>query len=429
MVVNFKNLEKADFLPFQGDFIENERKSRQVLFDAMQPLAVHDPLNTCFINCCIYSSRAEPIKMGVYHQKELQSFEEKRVHYLKSVLQLAREQYDGEQHLFSLAQKNLRAIDPALIGESRYLPTDQGLVKVFKVMYHFFWSQVYFWMSRETIRTWAARHDALLWGEAQEPGQVFYPSLRHHGAGASGNGFNPQTTRDTIIKDLCLGQLGFPKEDVEALQALLALFPEPIEEFMFHPSLQTFRVVFKKEGIALPDWKKMGVDVSTDYLSAKEGYEQILSLLGKLGLSIPAVLRNAEPKVEKMPSWVTVQISGVQVRFPKLLEGRIVKEEGKPPRLEFATTPIRVEVPAQVKPFSPTLFIDLVSWGRKPCGSMTVAADIGASSGYDGVIKTVVRGLTNPSTTRLIYPKEDYQYLGLLCREILEAISENIQHL
>ena len=145
MGINFSSLEKVFLQPSEASFFDTkefEKEDRQALFDAMQPLGLHDSFNTNFHNCCVYTSRFTPISAGKEFCQEVYTFEKMRTQYLRSVVSYARDQFLGDEHaekkLFELSLKKIRAIDPAIIGESRYEKGDLFLVKLFKVISKFF---------------------------------------------------------------------------------------------------------------------------------------------------------------------------------------------------------------------------------------------------------------------------------------------------
>jgi len=262
MTIRFESLSRVnlttDTLPF-SQIARNERAIRQDLFEMMQPLRDHDVFNKTFDDCCIYSRRYTPISASPEYQKEVYNFELCRAQYLENVIAYARGKFQGkadaEQKFFELSQKQLRAINPHLIGESRYGEQDWFYIKIYKTVSHFFWGQLYMWCNRDYIRMWAARHDILKWGAVQDPSTALRVPLDFYAPMSSDTGFVPRTTRDKVIQDIFLKEVGFEQEDIKSLQGILKLLPGRIQKFGYHPSTRAAHIILEKEWIARPNWE------------------------------------------------------------------------------------------------------------------------------------------------------------------------------
>ena len=163
------------------------------------------------------------------------------------------------QQLFELSQKNLRAIDPSIIGESRYDAKDYLIVKVYKTIYYFLLGQIYFWCFQETVRTWAARQDVLKWAATQDPRCL--ERLPFKNVSAKVTREKEEDMRDVLIDRVCIPELGFKEDERENLQGLLRLCPGEIESFNFSQRTRKFRLAFKDSWNLTFDWDKIVKDV------------------------------------------------------------------------------------------------------------------------------------------------------------------------
>ena len=461
MAINFSNLERFSLQPREASFFETkefEKEDRQTLFGAMQPLGLHDSFNTSFHNCCIYTSRFAPISAGMEFCQEVYTFEKTRTQYLKSVVAYARDQFPGDEHaekkLFELSLKKIRSIDPAIIGESRYEEGDLFVVKLFKVAARFFVGHAYFLLNRDEIRTWAARHDILQWGATEDSRTEFLPKLHHFGFETSGKGFHPRSPRDKIIKELYLDQLGHDEDDIEALQALFDIIPGTVEKFIFHPSTLEFRVVLEKEWVGAPNVEKLKEQIgSFDIEKEKERVSfPELERLKKEGGSadIEKVKRMLaflkKDKLEKLLNIITGEVDPLanspfegqilfkpqegRLHFGKVIEGKILKEEGMPPRLSFNEGSFQVEIPAKFGLGSPTIYMKLQEWGRKENGELQMKFGAGASFGYDAAIKTLAAAVTKAkfgtASTSVVLPRKDEEGKKLPSKKDFEIAKELI---
>ncbi|WP_420421839.1 hypothetical protein [Simkania sp.] len=335
----------------------DEKASRDALLEAMQPLTVYDSSVTTFDDCSTFVNTYDRDEESA---QDIEAFERERTHYLKDVIAYSRSRFyseeNAEQKLFELAKKELRAIDPSLVGESRYDESENLALKVYKTVLCFFWGQLYMWCFTEAIRTWAGRHDILKWGASQNPKGLELPPIpslefkEHEG----------KDPRDILIDHVCIHQLGFEEEVRENLQALFKLFPGEIKKFNFSPKTKKFSLVLNDSWKVSPDWQK---------------------------------LRERFPKIPEKKGFkgVHVDLCDASILVGKVLEGEVVQEEDRT-CLEFKSDAVKATVPATFNGAHLDFHIDILQWGRREDGSMTIKIDVSTGSSWfvDQAVKVIV---------------------------------------
>lgn len=370
----------------------DEKTSREALLETMQPLAIFDPSVTTFDEC---ASMVNTYDRDEESSRDIEAFERERIRYLKDVVAYARlwfyAEENPEQRLFELSKKNLRDIDPSLIGESRYDESDSLMVKVCKTVMCFFWGQLYMWCFTETIRIWAGRHDILKWGASQDPRGLECPPI----PSLSLSVHERKDLRDVIVDHVCIHQLGFENEERENLQALLRLFPGEIKKFDFSPKTKKFSLVFKEGWKLAPDWQK---------------------------------IRERFPNTREQRSYKGIQVDLKEafIRIGNVIEGEVV-QKGDRTYLEFGAKVIRAMVPATFQKAHLNFYVDILQWGRREDGSMTVKIDVSTNSNWfvDKAVKAIVVGISTAAlgqaTHAPILPPEG-KSIPILNLEKLELI-------
>lgn len=363
------------------DAAQYEKTGRQTLLDTMQPLATYDSSITTFDGCCGFVNAFDPDgEDDAVH--DVEAFEGQRLEYLKQVVTYSRSWFytdeNAEQKLFELSQKNLRAIDPSIIGESRYDAEDGLIVKIYKTVCHFLLRQVYMWCFPETVRTWAARHDILKWAANQDPRCLTRPPL--HYSSLSRQEEEGKDIRDIVIDRVCLPQLGFEEDERKKLQGLFRIFPGEIKSFEYSQKTKKFRLVFKDSWKLTLDWKKIS--------------ERFHKLPEKIGFN-----------------GIHLDLYDVSIQTQKVIEGHVVHEDERS-YFEFDPGSVRATLPATFNAAHIDILVDALQWGRRDDGSMTFKIDVSTSSNWfvDQAVKVIVAAgstlLFKQATSSPILPPE-----------------------
>jgi hypothetical protein len=366
----------------------DEKTSREALLETMQPLAIFDPSVTTFDAC---SALVNTYGRDEESSRDIEAFERERIRYLKDVVAYARlwfhAEENPEQKLFELSKMNLRDIDPSLIGESRYNESDRLIVKVYKTVMCFFLGQLYMWCFTETIR----RHDILKWGASQDPRGLECPPIPSLLLSVH----ERKDPRDVIVDHVCIHQLGFTEEERENLHALFRLFPGEIKKFDFFPKTKKFSLVFKEGWELTLDWQK---------------------------------IREQFPNTREQPSFkgIQVDLKEASIRIGNVVEGKVV-QEGDRTYLEFGAEVMRATIPATFQGAHLDFYVDILQWGRREDGSMTVKIDVSTNSNWfvDKAVKAIVVGISTAAlgqaTHAPILPPEG-RSISILNSEKLELI-------
>lgn len=291
-------------------------------------------------------------------------------------------------------------------------------------------------------------------GASEDSRTEFLPKLHHFGFETSGKGFHPRSTRDKIIKELYLDQLGHDEDDIEALQTLFDIIPGTIEKFIFHPSTLEFRVVLEKELVGTPNVERLKELI--DNFDIEKEKEQVSSLeveklKKKTGGADTEALKKMivmleYDKLKKLLDKMTNEVDPLanspfegqillkpqegRLHLGKVIEGKVLKEEGKPPRLALNEGSFQLEIPAKLGLGSPTIYVKLQEWGRKENGELQMKLGAGASFGYDAAIKALVLSVTKAAlgtaATSVVLPPKDQRGKHLPSKENFETAKEFI---
>lgn len=361
-----------------------ESERRGGLASAMGSLRNQDDSNKDFTNCCTFVDR------DTSDQKEICQFERCRALYLQSVLSHARSLFSGEmypeENYFKHAKAQLRAIDPHLVGESRFQEDDWSIVKIYKTALYFLNRQVYSWVTDE-ISAWKTRCAVMEWGATQDPHTVMLPKTRDNDVDQRKESqFVPRTVHDHLIRDVFIEALGFKEEDVKSLQGILGLLPGEMKTQGYNPKTNEAQFTLEKKWVGRPNWAVIDKKSSDPMPKVIAPISLLIENLQSSGTAIPDILKTVGDRLAIVPRDARLEIAQtVKGTIQKVSDGIVLKiQEGT----------MRLVIPARFGIFSPDIYVDVKELKRLSTGQIEVRVQTGASTGFDTTVKGLALAIT-----------------------------------